>query len=409
MNIRALGIDISDSGTDLVFYSVGEAMSFPTAICKVKEKDEWCVGEEAYKKLLSGTGVITDRLLTLTAKHKTATLDGIKYKGKEILKKYLQHIIDLAVSQLDIGYPEEIVVSIQKVEAELVHQIISCFVELGYLKSHVHVISRCESFIYYTMNQGKEIWNNQVGLFHLSEHELTYFELRVQRGYKTAMVMAELEETDENFDLNILRTTTGAKLGDQIVYSLAQRVLQRKLFSAVILSGKGFENLEWAENFVRYVCNRRKVFFDEHLFATGACYRAVEFASPKPLHHFTCICDGRLRSSVHINVVNNSKESAFALASAGESWYTLEKQLRVIADNMSDLELSITPVDMRKKKTVKIPLDFIPKRPAKTMRLDLKTMFKDSKTMIIDIKDAGFGEIIPSSQAHFVKEVDLWD
>ena len=414
MSTKALGIDLSDTNTNLVFSGIDGVLSFPTTICREKGKDEWFVGEDAYKKLLKGDGVIIDKLLSLTIRKGTATIDNVKYKGKEILKKFFQTIIDRVVSKYSIGYPEEIVISIPKLDSNIVDQVMSCFVELGYIKSHIHVISRCESFICYTMKQKKEIWNNQVGLFYLSDHELTYYELKVTQGYRNVTVMANSWDGDTNFDTNVLRTPTGAKVGDQILFALAQKMIQKRLFSSILLAGRGFENLnDWAINFKSFVCHsNRKVFYEKNLFAIGACNKAVDLMNQVNNQGFTCICDGRLSTTVYINIVKNSKELEVPLAKAGDSWYTLTKEMRVIADSETGIEISVLPINEKSKKKIKIPLDFIPKRPdrmKKTMRVDLKTAFKDSRTMIIDIKDAGFGDIIESSKAHLVKEVDLWD
>ena len=71
----------------------------------------------------------------------------------------------------------------------------------------------------------------------------------------------------------------------------------------------------------------------------------------------------------------------------------------------------LSPVDIYKNaRTIKIPLDFMPKRPLKTVRLDIEIKFKDSMTMVLNMKDAGFGEIYKAlPEAVFNQEVSLWD
>ncbi len=411
MSTRALGIDLSDVTTDLVFSVSEEVFSFPTAIFKDNDKEEWYVGEEAYKKLLDGSGTMTDRLLSLSTKHKTATLGGIKYKGKDLLKKFFQTIIEIGVVSLASGYPEEIVVSVPMVGAEIVGMIVSCFVDLGYLKNHVHVISRCESFISYTIHQNPKIWNNLVGLFYCAEQELTYYEFTSHSAGKKKMLTASADAQKEGFDLTVLRMPQGAKLGDQILTTFAQNKMQaKKRYSSVILAGKGFEDHDWAGNFKNFIASgRRSLYLDVHLFAIGACKRALEFIYSGKQKDFTYICDGRLSTSVYIHTIEGAKVVERSLANAGDSWYTLENNMRVIADDISHIELSVIPVNINRRKIVKIPLSDFSERPKKTLRLDLKTRFKDSKTMIVEITDAGFGEIVKSTNKQIVKEVDLWD
>lgn len=411
MSTRALGIDLSDVNTDLVFSVSEEVLSFPTAIVKENEKEEWIVGEDAYKKLLDGSGAMADRLLYLATKNKTATLGGVKYKGKDLLKKFFQNIIDIGVNTFATGYPEEIVISIPTVGAEIVGMILSCFVDLGYLKNHVHVISRCESFICYTIHQNQKVWNNLVGLFYCAEQELTYYEFSSHIVGKKKMLSATAETQQDGFNLTVLRMPKGSKIGDQILTSFAQSKMQaKKRYSSVILAGKGFEDHEWAQNFKTYIASgRRSLFLDVHLFAIGACKRAMELLQAGKQKDYIYICDGRLSTSVYINTIESAKVVERPLASAGDSWYTLENSLRVIADDVSHIELAVIPININRKKIVKIPLSDFSERPHKTLRLDLKTKFKDSRTMVVEIADTGFGEIVRNTNKQIVKEVDLWD
>ena len=54
-----------------------------------------------------------------------------------------------------------------------------------------------------------------------------------------------------------------------------------------------------------------------------------------------------------------------------------------------------------------IPLDGFPKRPNKTTRVGLSVEFLDERTMVVNIKDKGFGELFPASEASVRQEVML--
>ena len=79
-------------------------------------------------------------------------------------------------------------------------------------------------------------------------------------------------------------------------------------------------------------------------------------------------------------------------------------------DGVKEIEITIVPVDSkRRRKVVRIPLDFLPKRPPKTTKVSIHTTFTDVNTLRLEIKDEGLGELFPSSGAHVVQEVGLWD
>ena len=405
-----LGIDLRDDGTTLAYYGKEEALKLPTVICRSSDEDGWLIGEDAYEKALTGSGVITDKLLTLALKDGSSTIFNTRYHGCMLLKEYLKAAIDRAIALCDATYPDEIVVTIEEISRAAVTVITGCLCELGYPREHVHVISTSESFIYYVMSQKKEISNNIVGMFYLSDISLTYYEMKVQRGPRKTVVYADNLDLDEGFNLNILSSPSGAGMADRILMSCAERLFQKKVFSAVFLTGKGFESQSWAPNFMRYICNRRKVYVDPEIFARGAGYRGVDFADSNSVFNFSCICDGRISAYVKTDVVKGERSIPYPLANVGSTWYDIDNTVTVMPDGVKEIEITIVPVDSkRRRKVVRIPLDFLPKRPPKTTKVSIHTTFTDVNTLRLEIKDEGLGELFLSSGAHVVQEVGLWD
>ncbi len=79
-----IGIDLCDVYTQAAVVGRETAWSLPTVICRKKSAEEWHIGEDAYRYTLLGEGVIVDKLLSLTAKDGTATIQGVKYRGMEL-------------------------------------------------------------------------------------------------------------------------------------------------------------------------------------------------------------------------------------------------------------------------------------------------------------------------------------
>lgn len=406
---KILGIDISDNGTRLMYYGSEEGFSFPTLIGRKKDIEEWSIGEQAYAAALSGNTVITDKLYSLLKNDVTTTLGHTTYRSIDIFTIFLEYIIRESIEKSGGDFPEIIVACIPKIEKDVVEKLYDCFTALGYLKENTKIISRPESFIYYTLSQTKEIYKNQVGLFYLSDISLSYYELKINRTSSSMTIYAEGRDLDEAFNLDILNTPSGTKLADKVMSSVAAKYLDKKLFSSVMLTGKGFDKIDWGENFIKLICNRRKAFVDADLFAKGASYRGLDLASEKNLFPYKIICDGRLDTNVFVNVEGKDKEWAYFLANAGEAWYENEKNLRLIPDNKKGIDISLISADNKKKRNVFLPLDFMPQRPIKTWRINLKTSFKDEKTMLFHMQDAGFGEIYPSSEKEEIIEVGLWE
>lgn len=409
MNPKVLGIALSDISTNLIFYPDDEALIFPTVISKKKGEDAWVVGEDAYALALDGKGIITDKLLKLTRKDGIATIDGTRYEGKEILKIYFREIINAGMEKLYKEKPEEVVVAMAGLEEDIVGDIREAFVGLGYQPNHIHIISKEESFIYFVLSLKKDIWNNKVGMYDLSDVSLTYYEMLVNRNSRKLLVNAESENMDEAFNLQILNNPSGAKLADKILTSVAEKVMDKKKFSSIFLTGQVFVEHEWADGFISYLCSRGKVYLDTNIFAKGAAFKGVDLASENSIYNLTAICEGRLRSDVYINVENNGKDGKIYLAKAGDFWDEPGTELLMIPDEKEVIDISVVGVDGKVKKSIPIVLDFLPKRPIKTRRFYFRTKFLDDKIMNVEIEDAGFGDMYPPTDIKRNIEVNIWD
>lgn len=407
MDGLTIGLDLCDSYTQISCAGKEESWTFPTIICKEKETEEWYVGEEAYRCALKGEGVIVDKLLQLVKKEGTATIAGIKYEGIVLLQKFLEKILEVPKEVFWEETISQFVITLPTVNGKLMDELMYCGDYLRIPRERIHIISHTESFIYYVLSQKKEVWNNQIGMFDLTEESFCYYEMKVQRGLRQTTVVAEREKLEEGFNLDILKNSSGMRLADKILCSCGERLLQKKLFSSIFLTGKGFETQEWAPDFMKLICSRRKVYADRAIFSKGASYKAADYQREKTSYPFVFICDGRLDTTVSVKVLHRDKESQLVLASAGDNWYESKSTVDFILDNQNYIEFLVSPVDPKRKKIVKMTLDGFPERTGKTMRVQVNIGFLDENTMAIMVKDKGFGELFPATDAMIRQEVML--
>ena len=269
-----IGIDLCDTYTQVSVLGREDVWSLPTVICRKKTIEEWCVGEEAYKYTLVGEGVIVDKLLSLALKDGTSTIAQVKYDGATLLRKYLEKVLEMVCAEYP-GVPvAQVVFALKNMEMKLMDELMGCAEYLGIPRDNVHIASHTECFVYYVLSQRRDVWGGQVGMFALSEEDLRYYELKVVRGPRQVTAIAEHQELEEGFSLNVLDTPSGSKMADKILCACSERMMQKKLYSSVFLTGKGFSRTDWAPDFMKKVCNRRRVFVEPTLFAKGAALKA---------------------------------------------------------------------------------------------------------------------------------------
>ncbi|WP_125140788.1 DUF5716 family protein [Clostridium transplantifaecale] len=407
MDGLVIGIDLCDNYTHISCMEPEQTWVIPTVVCKNKNIDEWYVEEEAYAHTLVGDGIMEDKLLTQVLKDGTATIGGIKYEGIYLLKMFLERALELPKKASGKEDVASLVIAVDCLEVKLMDSLLYCADYLNIPRDRVHLISHTESFVYYVMSQKREVWSNQVGMFDLSDQSLRYYELKVQRGLRQMQVIADCDNLEEGFHLDVLDNTAGARLADRILCSCADRILQKRLFSAIVLTGKGFENTEWAPEFMKQVCSRRRVFVENSLFSKGALMKAADYLQEKTSYPFICICEGRLKTTVSLKVLNHDKEGQLVLAAAGDNWYEAKSTVDFIVTGTPEVEFTISPLDPKRKKLVKIELADFPKRPDRTTRIELSLGFSSDRTMVAVIKDKGFGELYPAGDAVIKQEVIL--
>ncbi len=407
MDGLVIGIDLCNSYTHIACHKPERTWVIPTVVCKNKNQDEWYVDEEAYAHTLIGDGVIEDKLLTQVLKEGTATIGGIRYEGLYLLKMFLKKALELPGKEAGDVPIAGLVIAVSMLDVKLMDSLLYCADYLEIPRERVHIISHTESFVYYVMSQKREIWSNQVGMFDLADESLRYYEMKVQRGIRQMQVTAERQDLEETFHLDVLENMAGAKIADKILSSCAERILQKRLFSAVLLTGKGFESTDWAPEFMKQICNRRRVYVETSLFARGALMKALDYQQEKTAYPFTCICEGRLKATVSLKILNRDKEGQLVLAAAGDNWYEAKSTVDFVVTGAPELEFTIAPLDPKKKRLVKIPLKDFPRRPDRTTRIQLTLGFSDENTMVALIRDKGFGELFPATERMIKQEVIL--
>ena len=369
----------------------------PTVICKEKGTDCWFIGEEAYRCALYGKGTMVDKLVKLAGKKGTATIEGVKYTADELLQIFVKQILSIPSARLGIEKIGAVVFAFQNKNSDLMDSIIQVTDELGIPRERVHMANHSETYLFYVISQKKDLWINQSCLFDLSETGLHYYELNVIRGRKPQVVEVSHEELEEGFSLEILETGAGKKLGDTILTSCAERLLQKKVMTSIFLTGKGFEDSQWASGFLRFICNKRRVFAGTGLFARGAAYMAYDSIQAQSSYPYVCLCEGRLASTISMQVNHEGRERQLVLASAGSDWYEAKASASFILDNTNILEFLVTPVGNGRQTKLAIQLDEFPARPNKTTRVEVIAAFLSESKISIRVIDRGFGEFFPGT------------
>lgn len=330
-------MDLCDSCTHISCQGQETIWSVPTRIGKEPDSDVWRVAEESAGGALEGM-VVEDKLLSLAMKDGTATIDGVRYEGLYLLKMFLKQVLAIPRQASGKEEIENLVITVPKLEVKLVDCLMYCADFLEIDRSRVHVISHAESFVYYGMSQKREVWSNQVGMFELSENGLHYYELRVQRGLRQMQVVADQEELEESFPLKCAGQRRGHPGWQTGFFPPVRNGCCRSACFQRHLTGRGFAQTDWAADFSSRICKRRRVFAEMDVFTRGALIRSEDLCEAQSAYQFTCICEGRLKTTVSLKIQEREKEGQLVLASAGDSWYETKMTAEFIVSGTPEVD-----------------------------------------------------------------------
>ncbi len=402
-----IGLDLCDTYAQISCGGKDKVWNLPAVIGRKNTEDRWFVGDDAYGANLAGDTVIVDKLLSLAQKNGTAVIGDTEYSGQELLQRFLKQAVALLGKEYKTDRVNQMVITIPSVDSRMMDCLLYCADYLEIPRNRFHVISHSESFLYYVLSQKKEVWSSQVGLFDLSQNGFRYYEMKVQRGLRQTTVAADYEILDEGMKLDKLDTPSGARQADKLLCACGERLLAKKMFSSILLTGRGFDKPEWASDFMKLICRRRKVYGESSLFAKGAACKAQDYLADETSFPYVMICEGRLKATVSMEVLHDDKLTQLVIAASGDNWYEAKSTMEFILDRQNELIFQIQPIDSRKRAEVRIPLEGFPSRPNRTTRIQMKAGFADEKTMAVVIQDKGFGELYPASDAVIRREIAL--
>lgn len=394
--IHALGIDMTDEYAQISYILSGETepVSFtvnpeeksyliPASLYYRKENDTWYAGYEAVFN-------------SETDKREAYAFDrDIKY-DKDKMTKYLGLLIKLLEESLDARIEGVICVSEEDDDLESTGCIYGAMKNLGYDDEHMRVINHDEAFIYYTINQKRELWVNDVMLFDFTKKHFKYRRFHETKGRNPSVIEVSCEDYSEDIHYSLIDTEFGRLKADRLFTDIALRELKSHIVCTTFLTGSGFYR-EWGEEAIQKLCERRKVFKGYNLYVKGACFAALKkYDNTMPKKHIFQ-CKGRTIADVGLPISNQGKDMVIALSQSGTNWYEAGAEAECIVDDADGINLVIVSARDGHSYYKFISLKDFPERPNKTTRVKITLGYKNDTDFEIIVKDMGFGELFKSS------------
>ena len=320
---------------------------------------------------------------------------GVETDAVNVLAAYFQKILSFTRREYPEGMIRRLVVTTKYRDFRFVSQIYQALEKLGIGKDRAMVVDRRQCFVYYVLNQKKDLWVNQVGLFDYEDHEITYYQMHMDRYQHPPLVTVSQKEYP---DYVKMLEEPGIDISEKpsVVETMVQGALHGQVITSVYMTGKGFAD-GFADAVMTQLCVGRHVFRGDNLYVFGACFVAREYSGEKKMEPFLYMDEDTIPVNISMQAYTNAKVQEIMLAKAGTPWYQVDFEVDLISDGEDELQIRVSDMRKRSAHTHILTMDGIRGRLDRKARIGLQIRFAGVDKCIFTLRDKGFGNFFPSS------------
>lgn len=378
----------------------------PTVLGVRKDTKEWVYGLDAIRLAKEEKAVYLDQILQKVKEEKSVKIFETEFSAEVLLERFLKKVLNLLKREYLDEAILKLVVTIEETDVRVIHGIYQALGRLGIHRNRAMVQSHSQSFVSYALSQKRELWLNDVGLFDFNKSGLHYNQLSINRKRKPAMVGIIPKDFSATLNYEMIKNPATEQNIAFTFENITKNVLHKQVVSTIYVTGEGFEG-EWSAEVLKKLCIGRRVFIGQNLYSKGACYAAREAVEQKQEEEFFFAGDDIIVSEVRMQLYHDAEMEDFVLLKAGQAWYESNNTIDIIVDWEEELEIVIYNVIQKTEERRMIPLEGMRKRPNRTERLRLNLRFIDLHTLVVSIRELGFGSMFPSAHRIWEKTFEI--
>ncbi len=321
----------------------------------------------------------------------------LEYDVTEELPDDVVQLAKWALAKLEAEYFNSIVVTLSSNNISDTISALRRSLKEAYPDTKLNFITRGESCAHYSLNQKKELRVNDVAFFDLSDTGLIYNRLHVSHIAGKAIAAVESRDCSSIVNLGLLENEEIGSALDESFKSLISELFEKQHISTVYLTGNGFVNEEWAKESLNMLCNKRRVFKGQSLYAIGACYFAA-WGFFEVNDDYRLICEGRTAYETCMEVVYKEEKKEAVLVPAGKLWHEVDNTaIEGILSGDAKLMIIRRYALSREVKREEMILSDLKNYEDRKLRLGINVYMANDKELCVSVEDLGFGEFAPKS------------
>ena len=395
------------------FREEGERFNVPLLLCKRKEVNQWCYGDEAKRCHDAGDGTLVQEILQKALDGENITIteetEVYEYEARKLLTMFVKKSFGKMGFFLGNYQIKALVITVEKLDKKILEVLELVADSLQLDRERIFFQNYMESIYHYLIFQPKELRSYQVGVFDFGQEKLKSY--RVEMNYKTKPVVTLIHPQVHGEIERILQSPEESpvyyEVLDQKLATLLKEFVGDGITSAIYLIGDGFTG-DWYKESLNFICRGRKVFGGNNLYSKGAALAARErISSHKESASYVYLGEDKLKYNVGLRMLNGLDEDYVPILDAGVGWFEAKAELDFMLLEGSEIPFIITPMMGSGEKIIEVGVEGFELRKRGTVRLHMSVWMESEKTLILRIRDDGFGDFFPPEEEIWEKVIEL--
>ena len=301
-----------------------------------------------------------------------------------------------------------IMVTVRRLTEHWSTLIVKALEKNGVDRKQIYLQDYLSSFYYYTVNQKKELWYQDVALLEMENETIIGYVLHIDRRMRPAIARGE-KVASQPVDDTIRAGRSDSdwkKEKDRLFFELLKKVFERRTISVSYLMGDYF-NKSWAERSIQYLCYKRHAFQGQNLYSKGACYAAMERAGLIAKRDIIFSGQDMVEHNIGMEVRIRGKETYYPIVSAGVNWYEIHHVCEFILKEEREIRMISHPMEPGDGVVHSMRLTGLPHRPPRATRIRLTIYFTSPTKCHVEAEDLGFGGFYKPSGFVWTREIEF--
>lgn len=378
-----------------------ETYQLPNVMFFSTDENKWYVGNNVSSVRFNKNGKIIEDVIGNVGSTNNLVINGNTYSYDQLLLILLKEQIGDFLKRFEEPVLKKLSITIDRYDAAVFKVLNNLRGELGLNEDDFYLMSHENAFFQYVMRQEEQIKNNSVSMFEYNNEGMEYYRIDRRNQGKTLIYNLQRERIPE---ISYSMLFEDVEKLDEKFAEIAKKKMRETFISAVYLTGSGFHD-KWIEKSKNTLCDGRRVFMGQNMYTKGACYHA-RFGAYEKDKNIVFRSHEFITQDIGVQIGEVGGRSRFyPIVSGGREWYNMKGSVTLFLDDTNRIEMVYRDRITGEAEKDIIEVHGLPKRPPKTTKLSLEVELSDEKNGAIIIRDVGFGNIYPTTNKIYRREI----